>query len=361
MSDVNPMEQAGGQAVQTAAVALQVLVLAAQALSEAARREVPNPSGAAPAPTPQPTPTRQPADPDHERYAHMVRGIVQPPAVAEAMVKAPQWTQLAGELKKLESAGVNVGRFLTDAAPVIARMDADLRAGAAAPGVTATPAANLRDPWAPPPGQERAKSDEPGMIKKAVEWVNQAVSELVKKVTGQDKPTTALGERSKELARLGIGAQENSRLVVVARESLADEGMLTQMVTSREWPGIASQMKTLQEAEHNPREALAGVPVRMQQAAAAGITLSPSEAARGLLTDQARTPASAKPSTAPTPAPAVPTSPAPAAAPTASQARASAASAQSTTATPGAAPSPGPTAAPTAPTAPAAPTRTHTR
>ncbi len=371
------MEQAAGQAVQTAAVALQVLVLAAQALSEASRREVPQPSDVTPAPTPQPTPARKPADPDHERYAHMVRGIVQPPAVAEAMVNAPQWTQLASELKKLESAGVNVGQFLTDAAPVIARMDTDLRAGAAAPGVTATPAANLHDPWAPPPGKERAKSDEPGVIKKFVEWVKQAVSKLVKKVTGQDNPTTALGERSKELARLGIGAQENSRLVVVARESLADEGMLNQMVTSREWPGIASQIKALQEAGHNPREALAGVPTRMQQAAASGITLSPSEAARGLLTDQAKAPAAAKPSTAPTPAAPTPSAPAaattttaapttspttaPAAAPAASPARASAASAQSTTATPGATPTPGPTAAPAAPSAPAAPARTHTR
>ncbi|MFJ2110789.1 hypothetical protein ACIOEX_02480 [Streptomyces sp. NPDC087850] len=378
MSDVNPMEQTAGQAVQTAAVALQVLVLAARALSEASRREVPRPSGVAPTPAPQPTPARQPVNPDHERYAHMVRGIVQPPAVAEAMVNSPQWTQLAGELKKLEGAGVNVGQFLTDAAPVIARMDADMKAGAAAPGVTATPAANLRDPWAPPPGQERAKSDEPGMVKKFVEWVKQAVSNLVKKVTGQDSPTTALGERSKELARLGIGAQENSRLVVVARESLADEGMLNQMVTSREWPGIASQIKALGEAGHNPREALAGVPTRMQQAAAAGITLSPSEAARGLLTDQAKTPVPTKPAAAPTPAPAAPAPPAPAtttataapttsrttapaAAPAASPARAAAASAQSTTATPGVTPSPGPAAAPAAPSAPAAPARTHTR
>ncbi|MGW3091654.1 hypothetical protein [Streptomyces sp. NPDC001108] len=284
--------------------------------------------------------------------------------MAEAMVKAPQWTQLAGELKKLESAGVNVGQFLTDAAPVIARMDADMRAGATAPGVTASPAVNLRDPWAPPPGRERVKGDEPGVIKRVVEWVKQVASKLVEKVTGQDKPATALGERSKELARLGIGAQENSRLVVVARESLADEDMLTQMVTSREWPGIASQVKTLQEAGHNPREALAGVPVRMQQAAAAGITLSPSEAARGLLADQAKTPAPAKSSATPTPpAPVVAatTTTAPTTSPTPTPARASAASAQSTTATPGAAPSPGPTAAPAVPTASAAPTRTQAR
>src|SRR5690606_22809176 len=117
MSDANPMEQAAGQAVQTAAVALQVLILTARALSEASRREVA--PTAQPSPTPQQTPAQRPANPDHERYAHMVRGIVQPPAVAEAMVNAPQWPQLAGELKKLESAGVTVGQFLSDAAPVI--------------------------------------------------------------------------------------------------------------------------------------------------------------------------------------------------------------------------------------------------
>ncbi|MER7952330.1 hypothetical protein ABTY59_33555 [Streptomyces sp. NPDC096079] len=386
MSNVNPtMEQATGQAVQTAAVALQVLVLAAQALSEASRREVPNPAGTQPAPAPQQTPARQNVDPDHERYVHMVRDIVKPPAVAEAMVKAPQWPQLAGELKKLESAGVNVGRFLTDAAPVIARMDADMKAGAPAPGVTASAATNLRDPWAPPPGQERAQGDEPSVIKRLVEWVKQAF----KRVTGQDKPPTALGERSRELVRLGIGAQENSRLVIVARESLADEGMLNQIVTSREWPGIASQIKALQGAGHDPREALAGVPTRLKQAAAAGITLSPSEAARGLLTEQAKTPAPARltavtqpptstpPSVSPpasksvsSPPPAVekssttkrptPKRPTPRR-PAATEARSTAAAAQSTTGTPGAILPPGPKAVPATPTAQTTPTRTPNR
>ncbi|OII64312.1 hypothetical protein BJP40_00135 [Streptomyces sp. CC53] len=303
----------------------------------------------------------------------MVRSIVKPPAVAEDMVNAPQWPQLAGELKKLESAGVNVGQFLTDAAPVITRMDTDLKAGAPAPGVTVSPAANLRDPWAPPPGQERAQREGPGMFKKIVEWVKQAVAKIIAKVTRKDRPT-ALGERSRELARLGISAQENSRLVVVARESLADEGALSQMVTSREWPGIASQIKALQEAGHNPREALAGIPTRMQQAAAAGISLSPSEAARGLLADQAKTPVPAR-TTAPTPV-AAPTPPVPGTTATAAPkpttsapdtaaaqapARAAAASAQSTTATPGTTPAPGPQAARTAPAPQATPTRTHSR
>lgn len=366
MSDSNPMEQATGQAVQTAAVALQVLVLAAQALHDASRRETTQPTEPRPTPTPQPAHDRKPADPDHERYAHLVRGTVRPPAVAEAMVNAPQWTQLANELKRLETAGVNVGQFLTDAAPVIARMDADLRAGAPAPGVTTSPTANLRNPWAPPPGQERSQRDGPSVI----ERIKQAVANVVKRITGQDKPT-ALGERRHELARLGIGAQENSRLVVVAREALADEGVLHQMVMSREWPGIASQMTTLQQAGHDPREALAGVPTRMQQAAAAGITLSPSEAARGLLTEQAKNPAPARQEVPAPTAAATPPTPAPATQPAApangrSTAtpppdRAAAAAAQSTTATPGKTPAPGPQAAPAAPSAPATPTRTHGR
>ncbi|ONI48508.1 hypothetical protein [Streptomyces sp. IB2014 011-1] len=329
MSNTNPMEPAAGQTVQTAAVALQVLVLAAQALSEASRRTVP-------APAPQPSPVREILNPDHDRYAHLVRGIVQPPAVAEAMVTAPQWATLGGELKKLEHAGVNVGQFLTDAAPLIARMDTDLRAGAAAPGVTVAPTADLRNPWAPPPGQRRATSDAPGIVQRVVDRVTQAVARLLRK----DQPTTALGERSRELARLGIGAQENSRLVIVARESLATESLLGQMVISREWPGIASQIKKAQEAGHNPRQALAGVPQRMQQAAAAGITLSPSDAARGLLADQTRTAATATAAPALMPTPAAPASPAKAAAtsaengtvPASSPARAAAAAARSTTA-----------------------------
>lgn len=378
------MEQAAGQAVQTAAVALQVLVLTAQVLSEHSRREVAQRANAPAVPPqqqPAPAPLRQPADPDHERYAHIVRATVQPPGVAEAMVNAPQWPQLADELKKLERAGVNVHQFLSDAAPMISRMDADLRAGSTTPGVTTSAAAATpRDPWAPPPGQER---DEPGVIQRFTQWVKEAVSKLWQKITGREE-TSALGERSRELARLGIGSQENSRLVVVARESLADEGMLNQMVTSRAWPGIASQIRALEEAGHNPREALAGVPARIQQAAAAGIKLTPAEAARGLLTDQAKTPVPARVPT-PTAAPAAATTPPAPAATTASTPttepsphvrafmspleperagtpdRAAAAKAQSTTATPGATPAPGPQAAPTAPTMPTNPTRTHSR
>uniref|UniRef100_UPI002F90C333 hypothetical protein n=1 Tax=Streptomyces albidoflavus TaxID=1886 RepID=UPI002F90C333 len=315
-------------------------------------------------------PAQRAADPDHERYAHIVRGVVQPPAVAEAMVTAPQWPELAGDLKKLEGAGINVGTFLTDAAPLIARMDTDLKAGVLAPGVTASPAANLRDPWVPP-SQERAQREGPGMVKRIVEWVKQAVAKIVAKITGKEKPTTVLGDRSRELARLGISAQENSRMVIVARESLADESALNQIVLSREWPGIASQIKALQEAGRDPREALAGIPVRLQQAAAAGTHLSPSEAARGLLADQAKSPAPAR-ATAPSPASTNPTPPAPntttpkattSAEATAAQApdRAAAASAQSTTATPGAAPAPGPQAARTAPTTQSTPTRTQAR
>ncbi|MFD5372096.1 hypothetical protein [Streptomyces sp. NPDC127103] len=321
MSDVNPMEQASGQAVQTAAVALQVLVLAARALSEAHRREDPKPA-------PQPVPARQPAEPDHQRYAHMVRGIMQPPAVAEAIVNAPQWPQLAGELKKLEGAGVNVSQFLIDAAPLIARIDMDMRAGAPAPGVTASPAPNLRDPWAPPPGQQR---DGPGMLKKAGERLKQTVPKLFKK----DTPAPP-DEASRELARLGISAQENTRLVIAARESISDDAVVAQMVASREWPQIASQMKAHHEVGINPRQALAGVPMRLRQAAVAGIALSPSEAARGLLNEQAKI-------TAPQPARGPGT--APPTAPTAGAARASAPASSASNA-----PAPAPSApAPSAP------------
>ncbi|MEU0737118.1 hypothetical protein [Streptomyces lavendulocolor] len=344
MSDINPMEAATGRAVETAAVALQVLVMAAKALREHQQQQAAAQSTTAPAPAPeqqnQPAPAPAPApapssvDPDHERYAHLIRGTVQPPAVAEAMVNSPQWPQLADELKKLEGAGVNVAQFLTDAAPVIGRMDVDLRAGSPNPGVTASAAATQpRDPWAPPPGQEPRKRDEPGMIKKFVEQVKQVTKKLWAKVTGKNKPAPA--DRAKDLAKLGISSQENARLVIVARESLANESLLGQMVASRKWPGIAGQIKALQEAGHNPREALAGVPTRIQQAAAAGITLTPSEAARGLLTDMAKTPTpTPAPSPAPAPSGSAPSGPAPTAtAPTATAPTATAPTATAPTAT----------------------------
>ncbi|MCX5199693.1 hypothetical protein OOK31_38450 [Streptomyces sp. NBC_00249] len=292
MSDINPMEQAAGQAAQTAAITLKILVMIAQAVREHHQREA---AQRAVAPAPPPTPARQLADPDHERYAHLVRGTVLPPAVAEAVVSSPQWSQLADELKRLEAAGVNVAQFLGDAAPVIARMDADLRAGATAPGVTATAAATQpRNPWAPSPGQESRRSDEAraGMGQR----IREGGRDLLDRARGRQKPV--LGDRADELARLGIGPQENARLVILARESLASEDTLGRLVTSREWPAIASQMKELHAAGHNPREALAGIPVRMRQAADAGIRLTPADAARGLLGDLAKTPPAATAATA---------------------------------------------------------------
>ncbi|MFP8906178.1 hypothetical protein [Streptomyces atacamensis] len=387
MSDTMAMDQAAGQAGQTAAIALQVLVMAAQALREQQEREA---ARTAAVPTPEATPEaqtapeaeRQPApDPDRDRYAQMVKDSVQPPAVAESMVTAPQWPQLADELRRLEGAGVDVGQFLRDAAPVISRIDADMRAGAPAPGVTASEAAtHPRNPWAPPPGEARPEREGPSFGERIAQWVKkavEAVKEGWRKFAGRGQ-SSALDDRSRDLARQGISPQENTRLVVAAREALADESVLGRLVTSREWPSIAGQMRTLQEAGHNPREALAGVPTRIRQAAAAGITLSPAEAARGLLTEQAKTPAPVGPAAAPTTPPAAAPSPspaaapatstrttgtaAPAAAPTPVPARAAAATAQSTTATPGVTPPPGVKAAPTAPGGgPTTPTRTHGR
>ncbi|WP_438297926.1 hypothetical protein [Streptomyces sp. HUAS TT7] len=358
MSDINPMEHAAGQAASTAAVALQVLVMTAQALREHQQRQA---AAAAQNPTPTP-PAPQPTappNPDHERYAAMVRGTVQPADVAAAMVSAPQWPQLADELKKLEGAGVDVGQFLKDAAPVIARMDADLRTGSPTPGVTATGSltATAHNPFAAPSG-EKPERDGPGLVERFVEWVKEKLANLF----GKEKPP--LGDRSGDLARHGIGPQENAKLVVTAREALADETALGQLVTSREWPGIAAQMRDLQQAGHNPREALAGIPIRIQQAAAAGINLTPAEAARGLLNDQAKTsPAPAAPSTTATTETAAPkasSTAAPAAAPIVNG-RAAAATAQSTTVAPGSTATAGPEAARTTPAPKPAQWRTHGR
>ncbi|KOV17176.1 hypothetical protein ADK91_02990 [Streptomyces sp. XY511] len=241
---------------------------------------------------------------------------MQPAEVAEAMVGSRQWPQLADELKQLEAAGVNVAEFLGDAAPVIARMDADLRAGSTTPGV-AVPVAvtEPRNPWAAPPGQDARKSDASGAS--IGERITEGGKDLWNKFRGKQEP--ALGDRAGELARLGIGPQENTRLVIMARESLSDEHQLGRLVTSREWPSVAKQMKDLQAAGHDAREALAGIPVRIQQAAAAGINLAPVEAARGLLGDLAKTsPArtAAAPATAPATAAATPGPAVTAAAPT---------------------------------------------
>lgn len=368
MSDTMAMEQAASQAGQTAAVALHVLVMAAQALREHQEREAAKATTTtAPAPTPTPAP-----DPQRDRFAKMVRDTVQPAAVAEAMVTAPQWPQLADELRKLEAAGVDVKSFLGQAAPVIAKIDTDLRAGSPAPGVTVPAnAATPRNPWAPPPGQDRPSREGPGLGERIAELVKkaaEAIKNAVQKLTGRNSGGTA---------QPAVNTQANILAVVTAREALADEKVLGQLVNSREWPDIAEQMKGLQEAGHNAREALAGVPTRIEQAKAAGITLSAAEAAHGLLNEQAATPAppaaaSQAPNTTASPSSTPATEATPTAAPQTSSttassatspavARTAAANAQSTTATPGATPAPSPAAAQTAPTASPQQTRSHGR
>ncbi|MEU9079981.1 hypothetical protein AB0D22_35565 [Kitasatospora sp. NPDC048538] len=328
MSETHPMDAAAAQTGQTAAAALQILLLAAQALREEHQRKQ---SQQPPAPVPAPQPVQQSPD-QHQRYAEMVRATIQPPAVAEAMVTSPQWPQLATELGRLEAAGVDVKQFLTAASPVIARVDADLRALAAQAG--------------PAQGQDKSLGERIGeIVRKAVD----AIAEGWAKITGRDKaPTPTVPPR--------VGAEVLA--VMTVREAVADQRVVAELVNSQQWPAIVEQMQAAQAAGHNPAAALAGVPVRIQQAAAAGITLSATEAAQGLLTEQAKAPAAnaaaaaASASVSPnqagavsTAAGAAPAATATASAPAVANKAAAAATATSTTAKPGATPVPGPAAA----------------
>ncbi|WP_031078058.1 hypothetical protein [Streptomyces sp. NRRL WC-3742] len=335
MSETHPMEAASAQTGQTAAAALQILIMAAQAIREDHQRKQPPASGPLP-------PVAQQSPDQHQRYADMVRATVQPPAVAQAMVTSPQWPQLATELGRLEGAGVNVQQFLSSAAPVIARVDAEVRALAT---VQAAPAR----------GQDKSLGERIGeIIRKAVD----GIAEGWAKLTGKDRPTTAVPTR--------VGAEVLA--VMTARDAIADQRVVAELVNSERWPAIVEQMQGAHAAGHNPAAALAGVPQRIQQAAAAGITLSATEAAQGLLTEQAKAPAAANFATAAASASVSPQAPAvsttagaaPAATATAStpatpanNAAAAAATATSTTSTPGATPAQGPAAARTTPNAPA--------
>ncbi|WP_033286956.1 hypothetical protein [Streptomyces sp. NRRL F-525] len=371
MSDTTAMEQAAGQTGQTAALALQFIVMAAKALREQQEREAAR-AAAAPAPEPEAKKAPEPErDPDRDRYAQLIRDRVEPPAVAEAMVTSPEWPQVADELRRLENSGVNVAQFIGDAAPLIARVDADLRTGSPTPGVTASATATTPpNPFAAPTDDARPEREGPSVAERVIEWMKkaiEAVKEAFKRLTGRGEKS-GLASREKDLVKHGVSPQENARSVVTAREAMADEHVLGQLVTSREWPGIAAQMKVNQAAGHDPREALAGVPLRVKQAAAAGITLSPAEAARGLLTEQAKTPVPAR-STVPAPAPAntasaaTPSTPAASSStvPAVAPSRAAAATALSTTATPGASPAPGPQASTTTPTPAPTQAKGHTR
>ncbi|MGW2255132.1 hypothetical protein ACWCXH_33845 [Kitasatospora sp. NPDC001660] len=276
MSDVQAMDNAAAQAGQSASIALQALVLLARAAA--------NRSANAGTKT---------ADPELARYAQAVREQIRPEALAEAVLNSPQWPQLAAELRTLERSGVDVRQFLKDAAPLVARIDADVRAAAPHPGVSVPPhAMQPRDPWAPPPNdrdRDRGSDKRPGLGRRAVERTTSPIREAWNRWRERRSPS-ALGDRAGELAAQGISPQVNARLVITAREAIADERVLGSLVTSRQWPAIAGQMNRLQGTGRNPREALAGVPARIQQAAAAGIRINAAEAAQGLLTEQAKTP-----------------------------------------------------------------------
>ncbi|TDT93288.1 hypothetical protein EDD99_8096 [Streptomyces sp. 846.5] len=200
--------------------------------------------------------------------------------------------------------------FLGDAAPLIARIDADLRAALPRPGLAVNPAAMTpANPFELPSPAERPTVVErlPRAIERVREWLQQ---------WRERRNPSAPTDRAQRLAREGIGPQQNTRLVIAAREAIADERLLGQLVTSRQWPAIAGQMQRLQEAGRNPREALAGVAQRIRQAADAGIQLSPAEAANGLLSDQAK---AATPATTTSATAAATSTAAPAPAPTGTQ------------------------------------------
>ena len=301
MSEANPIDQAVGQAGQSAAVALQVLVLIAQAVREHQRREAVG----------DPPPPPRTLDPETQRYALAVREKISPPEVADALINGPGWNRLAEELRQLERAGVDVRGFLGDAAPLVARIDADLRAALPRPGLVVSPAAlTPSNPFELPSPAERPTVVE--RLQRAVERVREWLQQWRER-----RNPSAPTDRAQRLAREGVGPQQNTRLVIAAREAIADERLLGQLVASRQWPAIAGQMQRLQDAGRNPREALAGVAQRMRQAADAGIQLNPAEAASGLLSDQAKaaTPATTVSATAAATSTAAP-APAPAGTPT---------------------------------------------
>jgi len=283
------VEQAGGQAAQGAAVALRILIMAAQAIREHQRQE---------ALRKQPNALPVPA-PGTERYAQIVAVNLRDDRLTGSLVGAPQWREFADALKGLEATGVDVGRFLRDAAPLIRRIDADVRASRPHPGVQVAPQppmnpyvqARTAVPSGPRPRDGRGLATRTAAM---VRGAGDKVRDLGRRGTNT-KLTGDEAARVKALASRGIDPQQNAALVVRAREALADEQLLGHLVFDRAWPATAAQMMQLQAQGHDPRVALAQVPARIDQAAAAGIGLGAGEAARGLMSDQAATPVPSTP------------------------------------------------------------------
>lgn len=295
------MEQAAGQAAQTAAMSVRFLVTVAMAVAEHTGREHP----ARAAQVERLRQLNQPAGDPAERYAAMVRAEFKNPALRNALLDSEQWPQIAADLRYLESAGIDVSAFIRDAGAI-----ADRIAGAMPQEPTpeqmvrAHMGDRLADTlvnsqrWPQIADEMRqmqaAGIDVPQMLRSAAEpgakieatltaaWQTQAarVERLEKEsepVRGTARPESenrrgrsgkdGLTRREAALKEAGVSPQENQKYIRMMGEAVEDRHHAAVLAVSTRWPEIAATMKELDGRKLDPAARLARLPQELARQA----------------------------------------------------------------------------------------------
>lgn len=305
----NPVEEAGRQAMQSAAMSVRLLVSIAMAVSERSARE--NPDRAA-----QVQRLRQldlPPEKATERYVSMVREEFNNPALRDALLGSEKWPQITEDLRALESAGIDVRPFLRDANSIAERVAKNL-APQSGPeqlvrehlGDRLADTLTTSERWPQIADEMRqmqsAGVDMPQMLAAAAEpgakieasmaaaWKTEAdrATRLEKETAtvrrtapprGEPQQRSDLGGRAKDrgltdrkaaLKDVNLSPQENQKYVRLAGDAIEDRHHASVLVASRHWPQVAASMRDLEQRNIDPAPRLARLPEMLTQQVATG-------------------------------------------------------------------------------------------
>ncbi|MFF4291009.1 hypothetical protein ACFY0R_37800 [Streptomyces sp. NPDC001633] len=312
----SPFEVAAGQAAQSAVMSVRLLISIATALRTNVEREA---TAADPSLAEKVDRLRQmEPEPDaqelSERYGAMVRESFSP-QLAEALVTAEQWPQMAAELHQLERAGIDVRSFLGDASQAAERVMRAIAPTTAErwertvrshlPDATAE-ALVSSEQWPQIAEQmqqmQTAGVDVSGVLQDVARngsalqdamsaaWQQQA--SRVRQLEAEAAParprqaaptnarrTTPQGRKNRDplapdgravsFAEMGISRTEQQRYARLAAESIADPHVAGVLVVSGQWPSIAAQMRDLEAKKIEPGPRLARIGDHLARQAAA--------------------------------------------------------------------------------------------
>ncbi|UWS77546.1 hypothetical protein [Streptomyces noursei] len=327
----SPFEVAAGQAAQSAFMSLRLLISIGTVLRSSVEKE----AAAADPDRAEKVRRLRAMEPElspqeiSDRYAAMVRETFRP-ELAEALVNAEQWPQMAAELHQLDRAGVDVRSFLGDASRTAERIMREMAPTTAErwertvrshlPTETAEALVSAEE-WPQLAEQMQQMQDAglnvPGVLQdvarngstmqEAMRSAWQKTSERVGRLESEAAPAPARSRqtgpapvnprrgtrqdrrsrnplapdgRAAAFAETGMGRAKQERYARLAAEVISDQHVAGLLVVSTQWPEIAVQMRELearsidvgprlaQIGQELGRQAATGQPVNVAAAAA---------------------------------------------------------------------------------------------